>query len=151
MNFPLTWLLLQVQKWPVELQRYAPTKVDKFLLTSGRFLISAIKTGSVCKKSRNFAITIPDICWALSACGPMISLSCSWFFNRVCWQGSQRWMLFRIFNDYWNDSLLYIQGLKINELWWSNRLHSNSKKQLHWKYPVEKGNSDKFCKNLFNP
>ena len=38
------------------------------------FLISAINTGSVCKKSRIFAETIPDLCWAPSASGPMISL-----------------------------------------------------------------------------
>ena len=64
------------------------------------------------------------------------------------WQGSQSKDKF--YFRYWKI-LKWIPAIyariKNQWMWWSNRPHSNSKKQLHWKCPVEKGNSGKFCQN----
>ena len=56
-------------------------------------------------------------------------------------------MLFQVLKNYWNAFLLYMQELKNQWMRWSNRPHSNSERQLQWKFLVEKGNSGKFCQN----
>ena len=73
--------------------------------------------------TRILAIEILDPSWALSASGRMISLFCPQSLNGnylLARSKEQKKILFQILKSYWNDSLWYIQEIKINE--WGDQI-----------------------------